>query len=125
MPTARPFRPALVGIAVTAAAIAAIAGSAHAHHGWGSYDSTRLVTLEGKLESVSYAHPHVSARLPADGRTWMLVLAPPSRMTTRGLPDGSLAAGQAVRVEGYVHTSEPAEFRAERIIVDGRAVELR
>ena len=105
--------------------LTAFAGAAWAHHGWGGYDSTRLVTLEGTLESVAYQSPHVSARLPAQGKSWVLVLAPPSRMTSRGLPEGSLAAGQKVRVEGYVHRSEPAEFRAERILVGGQTVELR
>jgi hypothetical protein len=30
-----------------------------------------------------------------------------------------------VQVEGYVHRQDPEEFRAERIIVDGQAHELR
>ena len=118
MPTA--FRTAMFATLATLAA-----GSAWAHHGWGGYDSTRLVTLEGTLGSVEYQSPHVSARLPAEGKTWVLILAPPSRMTNRGLPEGSLAAGQKVRVEGYVHKSEPAEFRAERILVGNQTVELR
>ena len=118
MPTA--FRTAII-----AALFAAAAGTAWAHHGWGNYDSARLVTLEGTLGSVEYRSPHVSARLPAEGKNWVLILAPPSRMTTRGLPDGSLAAGQKVRVEGYIHRSEPAELRAERILVGGQTVELR
>ncbi len=110
--------------ALAAAALMAPA-AALAHHGWGSYDSTRLVTLEGTIESVSYANPHVAARMPAEGRTWELVLAPPSRMAARGLPEGALKPGQPARLEGYVHRSEPAEFRAERIVVDGKTVELR
>lgn len=110
------------GLSVLAAAGA---GPAFAHHGWGGYDSTRLVTLEGQLEAVDFQNPHVSARLPVEGKTWHLVLAPPARMTTRGLPENSLSAGQAVRVEGYIHKTEPTELRAERIVVDGRTVELR
>lgn len=107
------------------AAVALPAAGALAHHGWGGYDSTRLVTVEGRLESVSFQNPHVSARLPDGDRTWLLVLAPPSRMEARGLPEGALKAGQAVRLEGYVHRSDPAEFRAERITADGKTVELR
>jgi hypothetical protein len=110
---------------VLAAAALLVPATALAHHGWGSYDSTKLVTLEGTIESVAYANPHVSARMPAEGKTWELVLAPPSRMSARGLPDGTLKPGQPARLEGYVHRSEPAEFRAERIIVDGKTVELR
>ncbi|HYG88697.1 MAG TPA: DUF6152 family protein [Azospirillum sp.] len=121
MPIAPPFRTA----AITSILFAAGLGTAWAHHGWGGYDSTRLVTLEGKLESVSFQSPHVSARLPAGGKTWLLVLAPPARMSNRGLPEGSLAAGQPVRLEGYVHKSVPNEFRAERIVVGSQTVELR
>ncbi|HYH39508.1 MAG TPA: DUF6152 family protein [Azospirillum sp.] len=117
--------PTAARTAATTALIVLAAGSAWAHHGWGGYDSTRLVSLEGTLDAVEYRSPHVSARLPAEGKAWTLILAPPSRMTSRGLPEGGLAAGQKVRVEGYVHRSEPAEFRAERILVNGQTVELR
>jgi hypothetical protein len=118
-------RPVLIRAGLLAAAATAAALPAAAHHGWGSYDSGKVVSLEGSLESVSFQNPHVAARLPAQGKTWELVLAPPSRMTSRGLPEGALAPGKAVRVEGYVHKSEPAELRAERIVVDGKTVELR
>jgi len=119
MPTA----PRLVTLAAALGALATL--PAWAHHGWGAYDSTKLVVLDGQLESVSFQNPHVSARLAAGGKTWMLVLAPPSRMSSRGLPDGALAAGKTVRGEGYVHKTDPDEIRLERIIVDGKSVELR
>ena len=63
--------------------------------------------------------------LQAEGRLWRVVLAPPSRLERRGLPAGSIAAGAEVTVEGYPHRSDREEFRAERIRVDGRTVELR
>ncbi|WP_236025059.1 DUF6152 family protein [Arenibaculum pallidiluteum] len=124
MPRIRSERPFLYAAAVLAP-LWALAAPAWAHHGWGGYDSSRLVVLEGTLEEVAFQNPHASARMPAEGQTWLLVLAPPSRMTTRGLPDGALAPGKVVRAEGYVSRSDPAELRAERIIVDGRTVELR
>ena len=31
-----------------------------AHHGWGSYDSTTMTTLEGTVQSVSFSNPHAS-----------------------------------------------------------------
>ncbi|UEM06381.1 hypothetical protein JL101_013410 [Skermanella rosea] len=99
--------------------------AAWAHHGWGSYDSTALTTLDGTVQSVSFANPHASIQLESQGKTWFIVLAPPSRMTTRGLPDGTLRQGQTVSLDGYVHKGEPAELRAERIRVDGKSVELR
>ena len=43
----------------------------------------------------------------------------------RGLPKGAIESGDAVAVEGYQHRQDPEEFRAERIRVDGKTVELR
>lgn len=77
------------------------------------------------IEESSYASPHGSIRLQADGRTWLVVLAPPSRMTNRGLTPEMLKVGTSVSVEGYQHKTDPGEMRAERITVDGKTVELR
>ncbi|WP_247881326.1 DUF6152 family protein [Skermanella sp. TT6] len=103
----------------------AVTPTAMAHHGWGSYDSTAPTTLDGTVQSVSFANPHASIQLESQGKTWFIVLAPPSRMTTRGLPDGTLRQGQTVSLDGYIHRSDPTELRAERIRVDGKSVELR
>ena len=101
------------------------AAPAAAHHGWSGYDSSRLVTLEGTVQAVSYGNPHVLVTLRGEDRTRRLVLAPPSRMELRGLPDGSIETGQAVSIQGYQHRQDPEEFRAERITVGGKTVELR
>ena len=98
---------------------------AAAHHGWSGYDSSKLVTLEGTVQEISYSNPHVHLILSADGKTWEIVLAPPSRMQRRGLPEGSIQVEQAVAVEGYLHREDPDEFRAERIRVNGETYELR
>ena len=98
---------------------------AQAHHGWSGYDATKVVTLEGTVQSISYGNPHAEVVLRTADKTWRIVLAPPSRMQRRGLPDGAIKADQTVQVEGYVHRQDPEEFRAERIIVDGQAHELR
>jgi hypothetical protein len=103
----------------------AMAVPALAHHGWGSYDSTTVTTLEGTVQSVSFTNPHASVQLQSQGKVWDIVLAPPSRMSSRGLPDGTLKAGQTVSLDGYIHKSDPVELRAERIRVDGKSVELR
>lgn len=96
-----------------------------AHHGWSGYDSANVMTLEGSVAEVNYGNPHVMINLQAQDKTWAVVLAPPSRMGRRGLPEGSLEAGQNVTVEGYPHRSEGSELRAERITVAGNTVELR
>ena len=98
--------------------------AAFAHHGWTSYQD-QIQKLSGVIEESSYVSPHGSIRLTADSRTWLIVLAPPSRMTNRGLTPEMLKVGTQVAVEGYQHKTDPGEMRAERITVDGKTVELR
>jgi Family of unknown function (DUF6152) len=104
-----------------------VAGTAPAaaHHGWSSYDSTKELTLTGTIKEAGYEHPHGHVRLEVPGKVWLVVLAPPSRMTTRGLPASKLLAGSTATVVGYPHRSTDDEMRAERITIDGATVELR
>lgn len=110
--------------ATAAAALLLAAGTAPAHHGWGSYD-VAAVTLEGRIAESTYQNPHGTLKLDVAGKVWSIVLAPPSRMQSRGLPAGLLAPGGTATVVGYVHKTEKDELRAERISVGGKTVELR
>jgi len=104
---------------------AALAASAYAHHGWSEYDSTNLLKLSGKVVESGYEHPHGYVRLATPGKTWLCVLAPPSRMEARGLAKDLLKAGANLTVEGYANRGKPEEMRAERVIAGGKTVELR
>mgnify|MGYP006358277897 CR=1 FL=1 len=108
-----------------ASALAALALPAAAHHGWSEYDSTKPLTLTGKIVASGYEHPHGHVRLEAPGKTWLVSLAPPSRMENRGLPPADLQKGKTVTVVGYASRSKPEEMRAERITAGGKTVELR
>jgi len=99
--------------------------SANAHHGWGSYDASKTVTLTGPISELKYANPHCLVVLDVSGKKWECVLAPPFRMENRGIPDGLMKVGMAVTVVGYASTAHPGEMRAERITIDGKTVELR
>jgi len=98
---------------------------ASAHHGWSEYDATKSLTLTGKIVESGYEHPHGHVRLETPGKTWHVVLAPPSRMEARGLPPASLAKGRTLTVVGYANREKPEEMRAERITAEGKTVELR
>jgi Family of unknown function (DUF6152) len=100
------------------------ASAAVAHHGWSGYH-TEVQKLSGVIEESTYASPHGSIRLKAGDKAWLVVLAPPSRMTNRGLTAEMLKVGATVSVEGYQHKTEAGEMRAERITVGGKTVELR
>jgi hypothetical protein len=95
------------------------------HHGWSEYDSSQVLKLTGKIVESGYEHPHGHVRLETPGKTWHVVLAPPSRMERRGLEKGALKPGTTVSVEGYPNRDKPEEMRAERISVNGKTVELR
>lgn len=107
------------------AALALLPAGAIAHHGWSEYDSTKLLNLGGRIIESGYEHPHGYIRLETPGRTWLCVLAPPSRMEARGLSKDLLAPGASATLEGYANRGKPEEMRAERITVGGKTVELR
>ncbi len=96
-----------------------------AHHGWSEYDSSKVLKLTGKIVESGYEHPHGHARMETPGKTWNVILAPPSRMERRGLEKGMLKPGVTATVEGYPNRDKPEEMRAERIIINGKTVELR
>jgi hypothetical protein len=113
----------MLRIALTAFTLAAL--PAGAHHGWSEYDSTQVLTLTGKILESGYEHPHGHVRLETPAKTWLVVLAPPSRMENRGLAPTDLKKGNTVTVVGYPNRGKPEEMRAERITAGGKTVELR
>ena len=111
--------------AITGMALVLIAGPAGAHHGWSSYDGSKELTLDGVIKASGYEHPHGHVQLEVPGKTWLVVLAPPSRMTNRGLPSEMLRPGTKARVVGYPSRTDANEMRAERITIADKTVELR
>src|ERR671914_2044791 len=95
-------------------------GFGWAHHGWSEYDSSKVLKLTGKVVESGYEHPHGHVRLETPGKTWNVVLAPPSRMERRGLEKAALKPGATVSVEGYPNRDKPEEMRAERITANGK-----
>ena len=107
------------------ATLIAAALPAAAHHGWSEYDASTALKLTGKIVASGYEHPHGHVRLETPGKTWHVVLAPPSRMESRGLPAARLKPGTTASVEGFAHREKKEEMRAERIRVGEQTVELR
>lgn len=108
---------ALAALAIPAAAIA--------HHGWSSYDAGQVLRLVGPFTSVNWANPHGTATMNWQGKQWDVILAPVSRMEARGLTEEMIAPGNRIRIVGYPRKDGTAEVRLERVIADGRTVELR
>jgi hypothetical protein len=98
---------------------------AAAHHGWSGYDSSKPLSLEGTIRDAGYEHPHGYVKLETREKTWLVVLAPPSRMENRGLPREMLKPGTKATVMAYPKRDDPMEVRAERITIEGKTTELR
>jgi hypothetical protein len=111
--------------ALAAASLLLVSGAALAHHGWGSYDASKPLTVRSQVEKLKWENPHVHIDVKHDGAVWEAVLAPPFRMEARGLKPEMLKAGAVVAVEGYPSTKGERELRAERITVGGKTFELR
>jgi hypothetical protein len=107
------------------AAALMLALPAAAHHGWSEYDQNKALTLSGKVVESSYEHPHGAIRLETPGKIWKVILAPPSRMESRGLPRSAIKVGADVTVVAYPNRSSAEEARAERITAEGKTIELR
>ena len=107
------------------AALVLVAGAALAHHGWGSYDAARPVTVTGPILTSKFENPHATITVKGADKTWTVTLAPTSRMSSRGATEKVVAVGQNVSAYGYPSTVEKDEMRAERITVDGKTYEMR
>jgi len=101
------------------------ATAALAHHGWSNYDNAKPIKLSGTVTEVSYAYPHATIQLDVAGKKWLAVLAPPSRLSSRGIGSGDIKVGATATVEGYPSREDAAEMRAERITLDSKVYELR
>ncbi len=107
------------------AALAVLTGVALAHHGWGSYDAAKPVTVAGAILTSKFENPHATITVRGTDKVWTVTLAPTSRMSSRGATEKVVAIGNNVSAYGYPSTVEKDEMRAERITVDGKTYEMR
>ncbi len=66
-----------------------LAGKAHAHHGWSSFDLDRPIYLEGKARKIKWQNPHTELELEVAS-----ALKLPADLANRALP------AQAAPVDG-------------------------
>lgn len=118
---ARAIVAAIIGITISAGALVPVA----AHHGWGSYDAAKPITIAGKVATSKYENPHVTITVEVAGKVWTVTLAPTSRMLNRGALAELVAVGKDITVLGYASTVKQDEMRAERITIDGKTIEMR
>ena len=108
------------------AALALLTGSAAlAHHGRGSYDAVRPVTVTGPIQTLKYENPHALITVKGTDKVWTVTLAPTSRMDSRGATEKVVSVGKTVTAYGYPSMTDQSEMRAEWIQIDGKKYELR
>ena len=105
--------------------VATSTASVFAHHGWGSYDASKPITVTGPIETSKYENPHATITVKAADKLWTVTLAPVSRMQSRGASPEFIGVGKTISAYGYPSTVEKDQMRAERITVDGKTVEMR
>src|SRR6266545_2077497 len=115
----------MLRIVTSSCAFGLLTGAALAHHGWGSYDAAKPVTVAGPIMTSKFENPHATITVKGADKVWTVTLAPTSRMSSRGATEKVVAVGNNVSAYGYPSTVEKDEMRAERITVDGKTYELR
>ena len=98
-----------------------VAPALSAHHGWSNYGTDEF-SLTGTLDtSLSYAGPHATMRLKANGQVWNIVLSAGNRVASAGLKEDLIPLGAQVTVEGHRHRdSKVFEVKTERVKWNGR-----
>lgn len=114
-------------IAAVSAAIAVsatLAGTAAAHHGW-AWAEGEQTTLEGTIQSISFAPPHPSLTVMADGTVWRIDLGNPRQTERSGFAEGSAKVGDAITVLGNRSADENEKLmKAVRITVAGKNFDM-
>jgi len=109
-------------VSILAIAIGSLSvAPALAHHGWSNY-GTEEFSLTGTVDtSVSYAGPHATMRIRADGQVWNIVLSAGTRVAAAGLKEGMIPVGAQVTAEGHRHRDPKVfEVKTERVKWNGR-----
>ncbi len=110
---------------VAALMLVIAAGSAMAHHGWSEYDAAKRATMTGAISELHFGNPHVTIVVKSGDTLWNVMLAAPSRLKSRGCSAEMLSVGQEITIEVLPHKTRDHEFRAERISIGGKTIELR
>lgn len=112
------------GALTTAAALALVAGSAAAHHGWSWYGNDAF-ELTGRVVETHFGNPHDRLTIEAEGQQWNVLLSPPRRSQRAGFDAGAVKVGDTVTAFGHRHEERGnLEMKTERIRVGDAVYDL-
>ena len=108
----------------TIAISATLAGTAAAHHGW-AWAEGEQTTLQGTIQSISFAPPHPSLEVDADGTVWQIDLGNPRQTERSGFREGSAKVGDAITVLGNRSKDQTeTRMKAVRITVGAKNFDM-
>jgi hypothetical protein len=102
-------------------ALALLTSAAFAHHGWGSYDANKPLTVTGPILTSKFENPHATITVRGSDKVWTVTLAPISRMSSRGATEKIVAVGQNVSA----YASHPFQLSTDSLTVNGKTYEMR
>lgn len=112
----------LAGLALSA--LAAVAPSAMAHHGW-SWAESEQMTLQGTIEQVQIAPPHPNLRVRASDGVWVVELGNPNQTKEAGFVEGSAKPGDAITAIGNRdQDAGNKRMKAVQIMVGGKTYDI-
>ena len=117
-------RVSIVRFVAGAAVAAALAGTAAAHHGWAWAEGDQT-TLEGTIQTISFAPPHPSLKVESESEVWQIDLGNPRQTERSGFKEGSAKAGDRITVLGNRSQDENEKrMKAVRITVNGKNFDM-
>jgi hypothetical protein len=115
---ATPFERARILIAVTGGVF--VAASASAHHGFGQFDRSQPVDLDGTITGIDFVNPHSYLRLDVTGANGEAIamrceMRAATLMRRSGWSEEMFVNGSAVSIQGWGHRTDPAACYIEDI----------
>jgi len=113
---------------VISLAAVVVAAPAAAHHGFGRFDPTKEVTLQGALTGIDFVNPHAYLyfdAMAADGKVQPMRCEMRAATVLRrsGWSEEMFVAGKHVEVSGNPHRDDPASCYIETLKLDDATFE--
>jgi hypothetical protein len=89
-------------IALAVAAVLVVAATARAHHSYAAFDREHPVTVEGDIERMIFANPHVTFTLHSRETTYSVEWGNLNQMNRANVTSTTLAPGDHVIVTGSI-----------------------
>jgi Family of unknown function (DUF6152) len=114
--------------AFSLAAVVVMAAPVSAHHGFGRFDPTKEVTLQGTLTGIDFVNPHAYLyfdAMAADGKVQPMRCEMRAATVLRrsGWSEEMFVAGKHVEVSGNPHRDDPASCYIETLKLDDATFE--